>query len=129
MPNSEPKLRAVFEELKAKFATALAIVVARLDRRPAPDRRPRRRLRGRLPARARHATDRLPLPGEAKAGAKDAAVIADAVRTTPHSLRPLELTDEITAELTALKGFGQDLAAEATRTSDRIRGLLIRFHA
>ncbi len=68
-------------------------------------------------------------PGEAKAGAKDAAVIADAVRTTPHSLRPLELTDEITAELTALKGFGQDLAAEATRTSDRISGLLIRFHA
>jgi hypothetical protein len=42
----------------------------------------------------------------------------------PHTLRSLELTDEITAELTVLVGFDQDLAAEATRTSNRIRGLL-----
>jgi len=27
-----------------------------------------------------------------------------------------------------LVGFDQDLAAEATRTSDRIRGLLTQFH-
>lgn len=60
-------------------------------------------------------------PGEAKTDAKDAAVIADAART----LRSLELTDEITAELTVLTGFDQDLAAEATRTSNRIRGLLV----
>ncbi|MGG7614419.1 IS110 family transposase, partial [Streptomyces sp. ZG43] len=36
--------------------------------------------------------------------------------------------DEITAELTVLTGFDQDLAAEATRTSNRIRGLLTQFH-
>jgi transposase len=46
----------------------------------------------------------------------------------PHTLRSLELTDEITAELTVLTGFDQDLAAEATRTSNRIRGLLTQFH-
>lgn len=63
-------------------------------------------------------------PGEAKTDAKDAAVIADAARTLPHTLRSLELTDEITAELAVLVGFDQDLAAEATRTSNRIRGLL-----
>lgn len=38
------------------------------------------------------------------------------------------MTDEITAELTVLVGFDQDLAAEATRTSNRIRGLLTQFH-
>ncbi|WP_242879863.1 IS110 family transposase [Streptomyces mobaraensis] len=67
-------------------------------------------------------------PGEAKTDAKDAAVIADAARTMPHTLRSLELTDEITAELTVLAGFDQDLASEATRTSNRIRGLLTQFH-
>jgi hypothetical protein len=51
--------------------------------------------------------------------AKDAAVIADAARTVPHTLRSLELTDEITAEFTVLMGFDQDLAVEATRTSNR----------
>jgi hypothetical protein len=56
-------------------------------------------------------------PGKAKTDAKDAAVIADAARTMPRTLRSLELTDEITAELTVLTGFDQDLAAEATRTS------------
>jgi transposase len=66
-------------------------------------------------------------PGEAKTDAKDAAVIADAARTMPHTLRSLELTDETTAELTVLVGFDQDLAAEATRTSNRIRGLPTQF--
>ncbi len=75
-------------------------------------------------------------PGEAKTDAKDAAVIADTARTMPHVLWSLELTDEITteitteitAELTVLVGFDQDLAAEANRTSNRIRGLLTQFH-
>ncbi|GHH75266.1 insertion element IS110 uncharacterized 43.6 kDa protein [Streptomyces sulfonofaciens] len=67
-------------------------------------------------------------PGEAKTDAKDAAVIADAARTMPHTLRSLELTGEVTAELTVLVGFDQDLTAEATRASNRIRGLLTQFH-
>ncbi|GJF27229.1 insertion element IS110 uncharacterized 43.6 kDa protein [Streptomyces sp. HO565] len=67
-------------------------------------------------------------PGEAKTDAKDAAVIADAARTMPHTLRTLDLADEVTAELTMLVGFDQDLAGEANRTSNRIRGLLTQFH-
>ncbi len=58
----------------------------------------------------------------------DAALIADAARTMPHTLRSLELADEVTAELTMLVGFDQDLAGEANRTSNRIRGLLTQFH-
>jgi len=54
-------------------------------------------------------------------------MIADAARTMPHTLRSLELTDEITAEPTVLVGFDQTLAAEATRTSNRIRGLLTQL--
>lgn len=64
-------------------------------------------------------------PDEARTDAKDAA---DAARTMPHTLRSLQLTGEITAEPTVLTGFDQDLAAEATRTSDRTRGLLTQFH-
>lgn len=60
--------------------------------------------------------------------AKDAAVIADAARTMPYTLCSLKVTDEITAELTVLTGFEQDLASEATRTSNRIRGLLTQIH-
>src|SRR5262249_26781529 len=66
-------------------------------------------------------------PGEAKTDAKDAAVIADAARTMPHTLRSLEVTDEITAELIVLVGFDQAPPPEAPRTPTRIRGLLPQF--
>ncbi|WP_432101020.1 IS110 family transposase [Streptomyces sp. WAC 04229] len=129
LPNSEPKLRAVFDKLAAKFGTVLVVVD-----QPASI--------GALPLTAAGAAGcqvaYLPglsmrriadlYPGEAKTDAKDAAVIADAARSMPHTLRSLQLTDEITAELTVLVGFDQDLAAEATRTSNRIRGLLTQFH-
>jgi len=45
----------------------------------------------------------------------------------PHTLRSLELADEITAELAMIVGFDQDLAGEANRTGNRIRGLLTQF--
>ncbi|KFG73694.1 hypothetical protein FM21_23155 [Streptomyces mutabilis] len=51
-------------------------------------------------------------PGGAETDAKDSAVIADAVRTMPHTLRSLELT----AESIVLVGFDQGLAAESTHT-------------
>ena len=44
--------------------------------------------------------------------ARDAAVIADAARTMPHTLRALRLDDERIAELTVLSGFDDDLAAD-----------------
>ena len=67
-------------------------------------------------------------PGSAKTDARDAAVIADAARTMPHTLRALKLDDETIAELTVLSGFDDDLAQQITATSNRIRGLLTEIH-
>jgi hypothetical protein len=129
LPNSEPKLRAVFDKLTAKFGTVLVIVdqPASIGALPLTVARDAGCKVAYLPGLAMRRIADL-FPGEAKTDAKDAAVIADAARTMPHTLRTLELTDEITAELTVLVGFDQDLAAEATRTSNRIRGLLTQFH-
>lgn len=129
LPNSEPRLRAVFDKLTAKFGTVLVIVdqPASIGALPLTVARDAGCRVAYLPGLAMRRIADL-YPGEAKTDAKDAAVIADAARTMPHTLRSLELTDEITAELTVLVGFDQDLAAEATRTSNRIRGLLTQFH-
>jgi len=65
-------------------------------------------------------------PGTAKTDARDAYVIADAARTLPHTLRRVD--EETLAELKVLVGFDDDLAGEATRLSNRIRGLLTQVH-
>lgn len=129
LPNSEPKLRAVFDKLAVKFGTVLVVVdqPASIGALPLTVARDAGCKVAYLPGLAMRRIADL-YPGEAKTDAKDAAVIADAARTMPHTLRSLEVTDEITAELTVLVGFDQDLAAEATRTSNRIRGLLTQFH-
>jgi transposase len=67
-------------------------------------------------------------PGSAKTDARDAAVIAEAARSMPHTLRALKLDDETIAELTVLSGFDDDLAGQITATSNRIRGLLTQIH-
>ncbi|MFG1758979.1 IS110 family RNA-guided transposase, partial [Micromonospora echinofusca] len=67
-------------------------------------------------------------PGTAKTDARDAYVIADAARTLPHTLRRVDTGDEALAELEVLVGFDDDLAGEATRVSNRIRGLLTQIH-
>ncbi|WP_274918800.1 IS110 family transposase [Streptomyces sp. WZ-12] len=129
LPNTEPKLRAVFDKLREKFGTVLVIVdqPASIGALPLTVARDSGCKVAYLPGLSMRRIADL-YPGEAKTDARDAAVIADAARTMPHTLRSLELTDEITAELTVLVGFDQDLAAEATRTSNRIRGLLTQFH-
>lgn len=66
--------------------------------------------------------------GEAKTDARDAAIIAEAGRTLPHALRTLKLADEQIAELSMLCGFDDDLAAQTTQASNRIRGLLTQIH-
>jgi hypothetical protein len=66
--------------------------------------------------------------GEAKTDARDAYVIAEAARSLPHTLRSLKLADNELAELTMLCGFDDDLAGQATQTSNRIRGLLTQIH-
>jgi len=67
-------------------------------------------------------------PGNAKTDAKDAFVIADAARTLPGSLRRISADDEEIANLKMLAGFDDDLAADATRLVNRIRGVLVDVH-
>ncbi len=67
-------------------------------------------------------------PGEAKTDARDAFVIADAACVMPLTLRSVDLEDETIAELEMIVGFDDDLAGEATRISDRLRGLLTQIH-
>lgn len=66
-------------------------------------------------------------PGHAKTDARDAYLIADAARSLPHTLRRIDVDDDVLAELKMLVGFDDDLAAEVTRLSNRIRGLLTQI--
>ena len=61
-------------------------------------------------------------PGSAKTDAKDAAVIAQAARTMPHTLHAISPSDEETAALSMLTGFDLDLARQVNQTANRIRG-------
>jgi transposase len=67
-------------------------------------------------------------PGQAKTDARDAYVIAEAARTMPHTLRRVDVGEQALAELNVLIGFDDDLAGEATRLVNRIRGLLTEIH-
>jgi transposase len=129
MPNSEPKLRALFDKLRAKFGTVLVIVdqIANIGALPLAVARDAGCEVAYLPGLAmRRAADLY--PGEAKTDARDAFVIADTARSMPHTLRSIELTDETSAELAMPVGFDDDLAGEATRLSNRLRGLLTQIH-
>jgi transposase len=129
MPNSEPKLRALFDKLRAKFGTVLVVVdqIANIGALPLAVARDAGCQVAYLPGLAmRRAADLY--PGEAKTDARDAFVIADTARSMPHTLRSIELTDETSAELARLVGFDDGLAGEATRASNRLRGLLTQIH-
>lgn len=52
--------------------------------------------------------------GEAKTDTRDAAIIGEAARTVPHTLRGIHVSDENVAELSMLCGY-DDLAKQATR--------------
>ena len=67
-------------------------------------------------------------PGQGKTDARDAYVIADAARTMPHTLRRVGTDDEILAELTVLAGYDDDLAAQSTRLTNRLRDALLHVH-
>ena len=67
-------------------------------------------------------------PGSAKTDAKDAAVIAQAARTMPHTLRAVSTSDEDAAALSMLTGFDLDLARQVNQTANRIRGLYTQIH-
>ena len=67
-------------------------------------------------------------PGSAKTDAKDAAVIAGAARSMPHTLRAINASDEDAAALSMLTGFDLDLARQVNQTANRIRGLYTQIH-
>jgi hypothetical protein len=109
LPNSEPKMRAMLDKLTKKYGRVLLVVD-----QPASI--------GALPlAVARDAGCQVAYlagltmrrianlyPGEGKTDAHDAAIIADAARTMPHTLRSIELDDE--AEMSSLWRRGRAVA-------------------
>ena len=67
-------------------------------------------------------------PGEGKTDARDAYVIADAARSMPHTLRRVGTDDETVAGLSVLAGYDDDLVAQSTRLTNRLRDALLHVH-
>ncbi|MFD4253414.1 IS110 family transposase [Amycolatopsis thermoflava] len=128
LPNSEPKLRALFDKL-AQHGPLLVVVdqPATIGALPVAVARAAGHQVAYLPGLAMRRIADL-YPGRAKTDARDAFIIADAARSLPHTLRPVDVGDEALAELDVLVGFDDDLAGEATRIGNRIRGLLTGIH-
>ncbi|MDG4795671.1 IS110 family transposase [Micromonospora sp. WMMD1082] len=126
--NTEGKLRQVFDKL-AKHGPVLVVVdqPASIGALPVAVARACGQQVAYLPGLAMRRIADLH-PGSAKTDARDAYVIADAARTMPHTLRRVDVGDEALAELEVLVGFDDDLAGEATRLTNRIRGLLTQIH-
>ncbi len=126
--NTEAKLRQVFDKL-AQHGTVLVVVdqPASIGALPVAVARACGQQVAYLPGLAMRRIADLH-PGAAKTDARDAYVIADAARTMPHTLRRVDVGDEALAELEVLVGFDDDLAGEATRLTNRIRGLLTQIH-
>src|SRR5690606_9906046 len=129
LPNSEPKLHDLLGKLQHKHGTVLVVVdqPASIGALPLTVARERGCRVAYLPGLAMRRIADL-YPGEAKTDARDAQVIADAARSMPHTLRTLEVSDETVTELEMLVGHDDDLAGEATRISNRLRGLLTQIH-
>jgi transposase len=126
--NTEAKLRQVFDKL-ARHGRVLVVVdqPASIGALPVAVARACGHQVAYLPGLAMRRIADLH-PGAAKTDARDAYVIADAARTLPHTLRRVDVGDEPLAELEVLVGFDDDLAGEATRLTNRIRGLLTQIH-
>jgi transposase len=128
LPNAEPKLRALFDNL-ARHGPLLVVVdqPATIGALPVAVARAAGHQVAYLPGLAMRRIADL-YPGRAKTDARDAFVIADAARSLPHTLRPVDVGDDALAELDVLVGFDDDLAGEATRIGNRISGLLTGIH-
>ncbi|MFB7225970.1 IS110 family transposase [Streptomyces sp. NPDC056227] len=129
LPNTEPKLREVFAKLQAAHGIVLVVVdqPASIGALPLAVARDTGCRGAYLPGLTMRRIADL-YAGEAKTDARDAAIIADAARTMPHTLRDLAPSDQTVAELEMIVGFDDDLAAESTRIKNRLRGLLTQIH-
>ncbi|WP_455908141.1 IS110 family RNA-guided transposase [Streptomyces hydrogenans] len=128
LPNDEAELVRILQGLRS-HGRVLVVVdqPATVGALPVAVARSEGALVGYLPGLAMRRIADLH-PGEAKTDARDALIIAEAARSLPGTLRSLELGDEQRAELVMLCGFDDDLVAQATATSHRIRGLLTQIH-
>jgi transposase len=128
LPNDEQRLRALFAQL-SKHGRILVVVdqPASIGALPVAVARASGCQVAYLPGLTMRRLADIH-PGNAKTDARDAFVIADAARTLPHTLRRVDAGDETLAELEVLVGFDDDLASEATRLANRIRGLLVTIH-
>ncbi|CQR59427.1 Mobile element protein (plasmid) [Streptomyces leeuwenhoekii] len=129
LPNSEPRLRELFDKLRARHGTVLMVVdqPASIGALPLAVARDAGCQVAYLPGLTMRRIADL-YPGEAKTDARDAFVIADAARAMPHTLRAVDPADETVAELAMIAGFDDDLAGESTRIANRLRGLLTQIH-
>jgi transposase len=128
LPNDEARLRALIAGLR-QHGPALLVVdqPATIGALPVAVARDEGISVAYLPGLAMRRIADLHV-GEAKTDARDAAIIADAARCMPHTLRSLKLADEQVAELTMLCGFDDDLVGQITQTTNRLRGLLTQIH-
>jgi transposase len=128
LPNTEARLCALFDKL-ARHGKILVVVdqPASIGALPVAVARAYGHQVAYLPGLAMRRIADLH-PGTAKTDARDAFVIADAARTLPHTLRRVDTGDDALAELEMLVGYDDDLAGEATRLANRIRGLLTQIH-
>lgn len=128
LPNDEARLREILQALKRHGSLLLVVdQPATIGALPVAVAQAADVTVGYLPGLAMRRIADLH-PGEAKTDARDAFIIAEAARTMPHTLRSIQVADEQLAELTMLCGFDDDLAKQATATSNRIRGLLTQIH-
>jgi transposase len=64
----------------------------------------------------------------AKDDRRDAEVLADALRTDPHCLRPIAPLDPVVVELREWSRIAEDLGAERNRLGNRVREQLWRYY-
>src|SRR6476619_7811370 len=128
LPNDEAKLRELYGRMKAHGPVLLVVdQPATIGALPVAVALDEGVTVAHLPGLAMRRIADLH-PGSAKTDARDAYVIADAARVMPHTLRRVDVGEEALAELNVLVGFDDDLAAEATRLVNRLRGLLTQVH-
>lgn len=100
LPNDEVRLREILASLNKHGSTLLVVdQSATIGALPVAVAQAAGVTLGYLPGLAMRRIADLH-PGEAKNDARDAFIIADAARTMPHTLRPIQIADEQLAELT-----------------------------
>ncbi|WP_144930841.1 IS110 family RNA-guided transposase [Kocuria marina] len=129
LPQSEPKIRALLEALRAEHGPVLVVVdqpktIGALVIAVAQDLGIEVAY---LPGLTMRRVADLH-QGQAKTDARDAFIIADTARTLPHTLRGITVAEENIAELSMLCGFDDDLAAQLTQVRNRLRGFLTQIH-